>query len=87
MVIFIMRFHCTIILTFVLRYVSLSFFQGYGLAMMVEVMCGILGGAHFGPNVRKWKTSHTVADLVSSYSIKHNLIISNAGLFEYMMTD
>ena len=40
-------------------------FKGYGLAMMVEVLCGILADAAFGPNVRKWKGDDRVANLVS----------------------
>ncbi|XP_071494760.1 uncharacterized oxidoreductase YjmC-like [Diadema antillarum] len=38
-------------------------YKGYGLAMMVDIFCGILGGAQFGPNVRKWKVNDRVADL------------------------
>lgn len=38
-------------------------YKGYGLAMMVEVLCGILSGSSFGPNVRQWKGTSTVADL------------------------
>uniref|UniRef100_H2Y422 Malate dehydrogenase n=1 Tax=Ciona savignyi TaxID=51511 RepID=H2Y422_CIOSA len=38
-------------------------YKGYGLAMMVEVMCGILAGAHYGKNVRKWGTTERIADL------------------------
>ncbi|XP_067028461.1 uncharacterized oxidoreductase YjmC-like [Acropora muricata] len=40
-----------------------SGFKGYGLAMMVEVFCGILADAAFGPNVRKWKGDERVANL------------------------
>ena len=32
---------------------------------MVEVLCGILGGAQFGPFIRNWKTTTEVANLVS----------------------
>lgn len=39
-------------------------YKGYGLAMMVEVFCGILSGASFGPNVRRWKTNDRPANLV-----------------------
>lgn len=39
-------------------------FKGYGLAMMVEVFCGILADAAFGPNVRRWKGDERVANLV-----------------------
>jgi LDH2 family malate/lactate/ureidoglycolate dehydrogenase len=40
-------------------------YKGYGLAMMVEVLCGILSGAKFGPNLRTWKDFEKVANLVS----------------------
>ena len=39
-------------------------FKGYGLAMMVEVFCGILADAAFSPNVRRWKGDERVANLV-----------------------
>lgn len=29
-------------------------YKGYGLAAMVEIMCGVLGDAAFGRNIRKW---------------------------------
>lgn len=39
--------------------------------MMVEVLCGILSGAKFGPNIRTWKDFEKVANLVSEiYCIK-----------------
>lgn len=40
-----------------------SGYKGYGLSMMVEIFCGILSGASYGPHVRKWKESHLVANL------------------------
>ncbi|KAI8787075.1 uncharacterized oxidoreductase YjmC-like isoform X1 [Biomphalaria glabrata] len=40
-----------------------SGYKGYGLSMMVEVFCGILAGAQFGSNIRKWKTTDRIADL------------------------
>ncbi|KAK2569542.1 malate dehydrogenase [Acropora cervicornis] len=40
-----------------------SGFKGYGLAMMVEVFCGILADAAFGPEIRKWKGDERVANL------------------------
>ncbi|XP_020278475.1 uncharacterized protein LOC109852065 [Pseudomyrmex gracilis] len=40
-----------------------SGYKGYGLALMVEVLCGILSGSQFGPNIRAWKTGDRVADL------------------------
>ncbi|XP_048746557.2 uncharacterized protein LOC125659053 [Ostrea edulis] len=40
-----------------------SGYKGYGLAMMVEILCGILSGAKFGPNIRTWKDFEKVANL------------------------
>ncbi|XP_005099922.1 uncharacterized oxidoreductase YjmC [Aplysia californica] len=40
-----------------------SGYKGYGLAMMVEIFCGILAGADFGPNIRRWKTTEREANL------------------------
>ncbi|XP_060073877.1 uncharacterized oxidoreductase YjmC-like [Ylistrum balloti] len=40
-----------------------SGYKGYGLAMMVEVFCGILSGSAFGPNVRSWKEFNKKANL------------------------
>jgi len=40
-----------------------SGYKGYGLGLMVEILCGILAGSHFGPNIRPWKTGDKVADL------------------------
>lgn len=40
-----------------------SGYKGYGLAMMVEVFCGILSGSSYGPNVRKWMSTETPANL------------------------
>lgn len=33
---------------------STSGYKGYGLAAMVEILCGVLGDAAFGRNIRKW---------------------------------
>lgn len=30
-------------------------YKGYGLAMMVDVFCGVLSGSAFGTNIRSWK--------------------------------
>ncbi|XP_015607252.1 uncharacterized protein LOC107273504 [Cephus cinctus] len=40
-----------------------SGYKGYGLSLMVEVLCGILSGSEFGPNVRTWKSGDRVANL------------------------
>ena len=41
--------------------------KGYGLAMMVDMFCGILSGSAFGPNVRQWQghNERLRADLVN----------------------
>ncbi|CAD6184452.1 unnamed protein product [Caenorhabditis auriculariae] len=38
-------------------------YKGTGLCMMVEMLCGIMGGAAFGKNIRQWQTTDTSADL------------------------
>ncbi|KAG6794509.1 hypothetical protein HZU73_10074 [Apis mellifera caucasica] len=40
-----------------------SSYKGYGLALMVEVLCGILSGSNFGPNIRQWKERGKIANL------------------------
>lgn len=40
-----------------------SGYKGYGLALMVEILCGILTGSKFGPNIRKWQSGTEIADL------------------------
>lgn len=39
-------------------------YKGYGLAFMVEILCGILTGAAYGPNIRSWQSSSQEANLV-----------------------
>lgn len=38
-------------------------YKGYGLAVMVDVLCGVLSGATYGDRVRRWMTTDCVADL------------------------
>jgi len=38
-------------------------YKGYGLALMVEMLCGILAGSEFGPNIRSWKSDVGFANL------------------------
>ncbi|KAF8363773.1 hypothetical protein PRIPAC_90696 [Pristionchus pacificus] len=38
-------------------------YKGYGMASLVEIFCGVLAGAHWGPNVRRWGSNAAVADL------------------------
>ncbi|XP_078034874.1 putative oxidoreductase YjmC [Augochlora pura] len=40
-----------------------SGYKGFGLGLMVEILCGILSGSHFGPNIRQWKGKSRIADL------------------------
>ncbi|KAJ3649959.1 hypothetical protein Zmor_021672 [Zophobas morio] len=40
-----------------------SGYKGYGLGVLVEIFCGMLGGSAYGPNIRKWGDSSKKADL------------------------
>ncbi|XP_008195569.2 uncharacterized oxidoreductase YjmC [Tribolium castaneum] len=40
-----------------------SGYKGYGLAALVEIFSGMLGGSAYGPNIRKWGDSSKKADL------------------------
>lgn len=44
-----------------------SGYKGYGLGMLVEILCGILSGSSFGPNVRRWGASHELANLGQAF--------------------
>lgn len=48
-----------------------SGYKGYGLMFMVEILCGILAGSRFGPNVRTWQTSSGEANLVNIRNFRH----------------
>ena len=39
--------------------------------MMVEVMCGMLGGGPYAHHIRKWGDEHREADLVYMSTIIH----------------
>ena len=39
-------------------------YKGYGLGMMVEMFCGVMADAKYGPNIRKWKDNNREAHLV-----------------------
>lgn len=41
-------------------------YKGYGLAIMVEILCGILSNASYGPFIRHWKSTSEEANLVIS---------------------
>ena len=32
-------------------------YKGYGLALMVETLCGVMAGGTWGPNIRQWAES------------------------------
>jgi LDH2 family malate/lactate/ureidoglycolate dehydrogenase len=49
---------------------SIGGYKGYGLAFLVEILCGILAGSSYGPHIRDWKKNWQIADLVSSLIIK-----------------
>lgn len=38
-------------------------YKGYGMGALVEIFCGILGGSHWGPHIRKWMSATSDADL------------------------
>lgn len=40
-----------------------SGFKGYGLGMMVEILCGILGGGNYSNKVRRWGSTNDEANL------------------------
>lgn len=40
-----------------------SGYKGYGLGMMVEILCGILADSKYSPNIRNWKSTATLANL------------------------
>nr|CAH8869752.1 unnamed protein product [Trichobilharzia regenti] len=40
-----------------------SGYKGYGLGMLVEILCGIIADAAYGPNIRRWMTTDRPANL------------------------
>jgi LDH2 family malate/lactate/ureidoglycolate dehydrogenase len=40
-----------------------SGYKGYGLAMMVELLCGLMSGSKYAQNIRHWTSYSEVADL------------------------
>ncbi|KYM87522.1 Malate dehydrogenase [Atta colombica] len=53
-----------------------SGYKGYGLGLMVEILCGILSASHFGLNIRNWKSGDTAANL------GHCFIVINPNAFD-----
>lgn len=42
-------------------------YKGYGLAMLVEILCGVLSGASYGPGVRLWANRVKPANLAHCF--------------------
>jgi LDH2 family malate/lactate/ureidoglycolate dehydrogenase len=49
--------------------VSVGGYKGYGLGLLVEIFCGILADADYANNIRLWKETDRIANLVSINSI------------------
>ena len=49
-------------------------YKGYGLAMMVEILCAVMGGANFGTNVRPYKTREKLHNIVSDVQVYTHVI-------------
>ena len=45
-------------------FLPLAGYKGYGLAMLVELLCGVLSGGPCGKHIRKWQNDSRVANLV-----------------------
>ena len=39
-------------------------YKGYGLTFMVEILCGILAGGNYGPNIRTWQKNVGESNIV-----------------------
>uniref|UniRef100_A0A183AI08 Ldh family oxidoreductase n=1 Tax=Echinostoma caproni TaxID=27848 RepID=A0A183AI08_9TREM len=46
---------------------DLGGYKGYGLGMVVELFCGILANAAYGPSIRRWMNTDRVANLGQSF--------------------
>ncbi|XP_060073880.1 uncharacterized oxidoreductase YjmC-like [Ylistrum balloti] len=44
-----------------------SGYKGYGLSMMVEVLCSVLAGSPFGPFIRMWRTYDKPSDMAHCF--------------------
>ena len=42
-------------------------YKGYGLALMVETLCGVMAGGTWGPNIRQWAESSSPGGLSHSF--------------------
>ncbi|XP_060530924.1 uncharacterized oxidoreductase YjmC-like [Cylas formicarius] len=62
-----------------------SGYKGYGLSMLVEVLCGMLSGSAYGPNIRKWGKSDKIANLGQCFIAIDPKVFAPG--FEQRMTD
>ena len=51
-------------------------YKGYGLALMVEVLCGILSGCDYGPNIKAWDDNEKPANLSQCFIAINPEVIS-----------
>ena len=40
-----------------------SGYKGYGLGMLVDILCGLMSGSNYGPNIRHWH--HYVGEIAN----------------------
>ena len=52
-------------------------YKGYGLGMLVEIFCGILADAEYANNIRAWKKTDRIANLVNL----KNMWLNNVTIF------
>ena len=44
-------------------------YKGYGLALMVEILCGVMAGGAWGPNIPQWGQSSSPGGLSHSFIV------------------
>ena len=68
--------HLSFIIMFNTMSVFVGGYKGSGLAMMVEILCGILSGANYAQNIRTWDThSGSYANLVFSPTNRVRMLV------------
>ena len=56
-------YHSNIKIAF--QMVDIGGYKGYGLGMLVEIFCGILADSEYANNIRAWKKTDRIANLVN----------------------
>ena len=51
-----------------INHTPLAGYKGYGLATMVDVLCGVMSGGPYGERIRKWTGDPSEADLVWTWA-------------------